>query len=123
MKNTLTNGLNPDQVEDLKKRIKGEVFLPGTAGYEASRISWNLLADQHPAVVIEAGTAMDIAFTVKFAEKNQLKVAVQCTGHGTLFQSDGGILLKTTPMKGIRMDLAKKRFTWKRGQSGMRSLK
>ena len=54
-------------LEALRAAIAGRVFVPGEAGYDQARRAWNLAVDQRPAVVVEAGSAADVAQAVRFA--------------------------------------------------------
>jgi hypothetical protein len=45
---TTTNPL----ATDLRRRVVGEVHLPGDPGYDAARMPWNLAMDQMPAAVV-----------------------------------------------------------------------
>ena len=54
-------------LEALRAAIAGQVFVPGEAGYDQARQAWNLAVDQRPAVVVEAGSAADVAQAVRYA--------------------------------------------------------
>jgi hypothetical protein len=93
-------------LESLRDTIAGEVVAPGDAGWDQARLAWNLLADQHPALVVIAGEDADIASTVRFARGNGLRVAAQATGHGATSLGDlrDAILLQTSRLNGISID-------------------
>src|SRR3954469_21698973 len=93
-------------LESLRDAIAGEVVAPGDAGWDQARLAWNLLADQHPALVVIAGEDADIASTVRFARGNGLRVAPQATGHGATCLGDlrDAILLQTSRLNGISID-------------------
>jgi FAD/FMN-containing dehydrogenase len=69
-------------VEPLRAAIAGEVVEPTDPGWDAARQAWNLIADQHPALVVLAAAPEDITASVRFAAANGLRVAAQGTGHG-----------------------------------------
>src|SRR5215471_14119133 len=69
-------------LEALRAAIAGQVFVPGEAGYDQARQAWNLAVDQRPAVVVEAGSAADVARAVRFARAHGMRIAPQGTGHG-----------------------------------------
>src|SRR5262249_57194125 len=87
-------------LEALRAAIAGQVFVPGEAGYDQARRAWNLAVDQRPAVVVEAGSAADVAQAVRFARAHGMRIAPQGTGHGAgpLEPLDGAMLLRTTPI-------------------------
>jgi len=92
----------------LRAAVAGPVSVPGDAGYGQARQAWNLVADQRPAVVVEAGSADDVAQAVRYARARGMRIAPQGTGHGAepLEPLDGAMLLRTTRMRQVRIDAA-----------------
>ncbi|NUW38741.1 FAD-binding protein [Nonomuraea rhodomycinica] len=80
------------------------LHLPGEAGYDVHRPAWNLAIDPRPAVVAEAASAGDVRAAVVVAREHGLPLTVQSTGHGTHVPADGGLLLKTGRLGGVRVD-------------------
>jgi FAD/FMN-containing dehydrogenase len=82
--------------------------VPGEAGYDEARRAWNLAVDQRPAIVVEAGSAADVAQAVGYARAHGMRIAPQGTGHGAgpLEPLDGAMLLRTTRMRQVRIDPA-----------------
>jgi hypothetical protein len=95
-------------LEALRAAIAGQVFVPGEAGYDQARQAWNLAMDQRPAVVVEAGSAADVAQAVRYARARGIRIAPQGTGHGAgpLEPLDGALLLRTTRMRTVHIDPA-----------------
>jgi hypothetical protein len=95
-------------LEGLRAAIAGQVFVPGKAGYDQARQAWNLAVDQRPAVVVEAGSAADVAQAVRYARAHGIRIAPQSTGHGAgpLEPLDGAMLLRTTRMRTVHIDPA-----------------
>jgi FAD/FMN-containing dehydrogenase len=98
--------------ERLETTMSGEVFVPGQAGYDQARQAWNLAADQRPAVVVVAESADDVAEAVRYADSHGLRIAPQGTGHdaGPLEPLDDAMLLRTSRMRGVRVDPATSTF-------------
>jgi FAD/FMN-containing dehydrogenase len=92
----------------LRSGLDGDALAPGDAGWDAARAAWNLAADQHPAAVVLAESAEDVARTVSFAAERDLRVAPQSTGHGagTLPDLAGAILLRVGRLAGAAVDPA-----------------
>src|SRR5262252_249972 len=92
----------------LRAATAGQVFVPGEVGYDQARQAWNLAVDQRPAVVVEAGSAADVAQAVRFARARGMRIAPQGTGHGAgpLEPLDGAMLLRTTRMRQVHIDPA-----------------
>lgn len=89
---------------ELTRRVRGTVALPGSAGYDRLRAAFNLTVDQHPAVVVAADGADDVAEAVRFARAHGLRVAVQATGHGVGRPADGALLIVTSRMNRVAVD-------------------
>src|SRR5215213_3335729 len=84
--------------------LRGVAYAPGEAGYDEAREAWNLNAYQHPALVVKAAGAVDVIAAVRLAHDEGLGVGVMATGHGVASPCDGGILINTSRMKGVRVD-------------------
>ncbi len=85
--------------------IRGRVATSSEADWDEARQAWNLAADQQPPAVAFVESADDAAKAIKFAAKNDLKVAGQGTGHGAMAIGSLGdtILIKTERMRGIEV--------------------
>src|SRR5262245_23528380 len=87
--------------------VTGRVTLPGDPGWDAARRSWNLSVDQNPTAVIEAASPQDVQAVVRAAAGAGLRVAPQSTGHGSeaLGPLDGAVLLKTSALRAVTVDV------------------
>jgi FAD binding domain/Berberine and berberine like len=91
----------------LRARVDGDIALPGDDDWDAARLAWNLAIDQHPAMVALPESAADVAAVVAYAAENDLRVAMQGTGHGAGARGGelgGAILVRTERMRGIEID-------------------
>ena len=104
----IKNAMAGRDLQALRAAVAGRVFVPGQAGYDQARQAWNLAVDQRPAVVVEAGSAADVAQAVRYARARGMRIAPQGTGHGAepLEPLDGAMLLRTTRMRKVRIDPA-----------------
>ncbi len=101
----IQTGTIPAQaVEQLRARLRGALLRPGEGGYDEARAAWNLNARQGPAAVVMAEEASDVVAVVRFARNLGLGVGVMATGHGVGAPSDGGLLVNTSLMRGVRVD-------------------
>jgi hypothetical protein len=89
-------------------RLTGDLFQPDDARWDEARRAWNLAADRHPDLVVHAGSADDVAETIRFAREHGLRVAPQGTGHhaGALEDLGGAILLRLDRMRAVTVDPA-----------------
>ena len=89
---------NPRRVAHLlDSRLHGRLHLPGDAGYDPG-------GHGTPDVVVDAATAADVRATVRAARESGLPLTVLATGHGTVTEPDGGILLRTSRMAQVLVD-------------------
>lgn len=91
--------------------VQGPVFVPGDAGYDEERGGFQLAGQHRPAVVVGALGAEDVRLAVRHAAAHDLPVAVQNTGHGLPAGAEGGLLISTRRMAGVRVD-AQRRTAW-----------
>ncbi|MFB4315261.1 FAD-binding oxidoreductase [Actinomadura sp. 21ATH] len=100
----MTNSLN-----ELRSVVRGEVLLPGDAGFDTARRPWNLAVEQPAAAVVEAADADDIAALVRHARTAGLCIATQPGGHGATGRTDGTVLLRTRRLDTLEIDPAARR--------------
>lgn len=86
--------------------IAGRIATPSDSDWDEARAAWNLSADQRPSAVAFVESGDDIAKTVAFAARHELRVAGQATGHGAaaLGALEDTILIKTERMRGVEVD-------------------
>ena len=93
-------------LDSLRSSSQGPVLGPGDDGWDAARQAWNLMADQHPAVVACPTSVADVVAAVDFARAHGLRVAAQGTGHAAtaLAPLERSLLLKTMRMGRVDVD-------------------
>lgn len=94
------------EVKDLASRMRGEVLVRNSAGYDAVRKVWNAAFDRHPALIARCTGAVDVMEAVKFAAARQLLVSVRGGGHSLSGQSvcEKGLMIDLSQMNGVRID-------------------
>lgn len=92
-------------IETLQQQVSGEVLSKESPGYEQIRRGWDLTIDHYPAYILIAHTAADIAAGLRFARSSGLGVAVQSTGHGMLYPADDSLLIISSRMKALQVDV------------------
>lgn len=84
--------------------MAGPVFRAGDDGYDAERAGFQTATQHRPAVIVGALGAEDVRAAVASAGAHGWPVAVQATGHGLSAAADGGVLISTRRMNGVRVD-------------------
>ncbi|SEF52181.1 FAD/FMN-containing dehydrogenase [Thermomonospora echinospora] len=84
------------------------VLLPGDNGYDTARQPWRRLVEHRPALIAEAAGSREVQAVVRAAGAHGLPITVQSTGHGAVRACDGGLLLRTSAMNGVRVDPARR---------------
>jgi FAD/FMN-containing dehydrogenase len=91
---------DPD-IAALANQVTGPVLTPGDASYTAECATYNLAVTHHPAVVVGASGPADVQAAVRFASGHGLPVAVLATGHQAIVPADGAVLVTTSRMAAV----------------------
>jgi FAD/FMN-containing dehydrogenase len=108
---TLMNaGIDEAAVQELRTSFRGALLRPGDDHYETVRQVWNGMIDRKPALIARCAGAADVISAVNFARTYNLLASVRGGGHGVAGYAvcDGGLMIDLSPMKGIRVDPARR---------------
>jgi FAD/FMN-containing dehydrogenase len=84
------------------QQVQGPVFRPGDSEFDGETSGFQTAYPHRPAYVVAATGADDVRAAL--AAAGGLPVAVQATGHGRTVPLDGGVLISTRRMTGVRVD-------------------
>lgn len=94
-------------LDELRSAVRGEVLLPGDAGFEPATRPWNAAVPQpSAAAVVVAAEADDVAALVRYARRAGVPIAAQPSGHGASGDVAGAVLLRTRRLDEVRVDPA-----------------
>lgn len=98
--------LDETTVGDFRASLRGELIGPDDLGYDEARKVWNGMIDKRPALIARCRGVVDVIYSVEFARKNDLTLAVRGGGHNVAGYAvcDGGLVIDLSQMKGIRVD-------------------
>ena len=101
------------ELDAFEASLRGSLIMPGNPDYDTARQVKSASFDRHPALIVRAADASDVARTVLFAQQAGLALSVRGGGHslagyGT---NDGGIVLDLGAMKGLHID-PDRRMAW-----------
>jgi FAD/FMN-containing dehydrogenase len=91
-------------VDALRSRVHGPVYVAGDDGMAAEVAAWNLAIQHTPAIAVGATCAADVVAAVSWAAAHDLAVAVQATGHGPVRNAAGALMITTRRMQGVAID-------------------
>jgi FAD/FMN-containing dehydrogenase len=93
-------------VKELSDSLRGNLLLPGNAGYDAARRVLNRGIDKHPALIVQPTGVADIQNAIRFAGEHELLLAVKCGGHSWSGKStcDGGMQIDLSTFRHARVD-------------------
>ncbi|MGH1562958.1 FAD-binding oxidoreductase [Mumia sp. DW29H23] len=89
----------------LRVQLGHRLVLPGDPGWAETSLAWNLAVDQAPCAVVLAESADDVAAAVRFARAYGLSVAPQAGGHGASGRLAGSIVVRSSGLETIEIDL------------------
>ena len=101
---------------EVRAAFTGELIAPADPGYEQARQVHNGLIDKRPALIARCRTVPDIVDAVTIGRDQAAEISVRGGGHNVagLGVTDGGLMIDLAPMKGIRIDPAR-RTIWAQG--------
>jgi FAD/FMN-containing dehydrogenase len=96
--------------------IAGRIIRPDDPDYDATRQILSGAYDRHPAVIVRAANADDVARVIRFARETGTELAVRAGGHSNAGHSstDGGIVLDLRDMNALEID-AESQTAWAEG--------
>ena len=95
--------LQKSSIDEFKAHFRGDVLLPGDAGYDEARQIWNAMIDRKPALIARCKSPEDVVQAVKFARTNELLVSIRGGGHNIAGNAvcDGGLMIDMSLMKNV----------------------
>ena len=101
-----TTDIRYSEIELMRERFSGRVYLPGDGGYDAARRVWNGMYDRRPALIASCAGEEDVATAVRLAATHGLLTALKGGAHSVAGYSavEGGFLIDLSPMRGIDVD-------------------
>jgi FAD/FMN-containing dehydrogenase len=115
---TRAGALEASALDELREGFRGEVIEPSSAEYDQTRAVFNGMFDRKPAAILRPAGTADMIRAIGLARLSGLPLAIRGGGHSVagFSMNDGGIVIDTRGMKGIRVD-PKKRTA--RAQAGV----
>src|SRR3954467_9460809 len=102
--------LNGSALGELQAAFGGELIQPDAPGFEEARAIFNAMVSTRPGLIARCTGVSDVIAALRFARDNDLDVSVRGGGHSVTGHAlcDGGVVIDVGPMKGVRVDPARK---------------
>jgi FAD/FMN-containing dehydrogenase len=99
-------GGDPLDLAALQRRLSGAVLLPGTPAYQAAIKIDNGRVQRAPLFIVQANSTDDIVTTLRYVERNGLRLTTKGGGHSASGYSlnSGGVVLDLSLMTRITLD-------------------
>ncbi|MFE3452576.1 FAD-binding oxidoreductase [Nonomuraea sp. NPDC059194] len=99
-----------DTIKALTETVRGRVITASDPDYDDARAVYNAMHDRRPRAVVQCTDSADVMAVIAVARDSGLDLAVRggrhsVPGFGTV---DDGLVIDLSPMKGVRVDPAKK---------------
>lgn len=93
-------------LEELRFRLRGDLYEPGDPGYEESCTLFNSMIERRPRVIARCSAPEDVVAALAFARRRGLPVAVRGGGHSVTGRSlcDGGVVVDVRGMRDVAVD-------------------
>lgn len=89
---------------ELQLLVRGLVYAPGDALFEAEAAAFNLATRHTPDLVLTAVDAEDVVAAVRWAAGRGMSISVQSTGHGAANAITDGLLISSRYMLELSID-------------------
>lgn len=95
-----------NDLQQLTRRVRGRVIMPGDDDYDRARALWNARIDAMPAAIVQCAGVSDVMDALACARASDLSVSVRGGGHHVSGRAlcDGGLTIDLSLMNGIRID-------------------
>src|SRR5581483_4639191 len=101
-----SSGVTTATYEELAGALRGELILPGDAGYDQARAVYNGMIDKHPAAIARCRDTADVVTCVRFCRAHEIEIAVRGGGHNAagLGVWDGALVIDLSTLRSTTVD-------------------
>jgi FAD/FMN-containing dehydrogenase len=106
----LAKPLDEADIRGLAAALRGDLISPEDDRYDAARAVFNAMVDRRPALIVRCAGVADVMRGVEFARSHEVPLSIRGGGHSVAGKAlcEGGLMLDLSPMKGIRVDPARR---------------
>ncbi len=105
------------KIDEFKAHFRGDVLIPGDAGYDEVRQIWNAMIDRRPALIARCTSPEDVVQAVNFAREQDLLVSIRGGGHNIAGNAvcNDGLMIDLSLMRSVQVDPNARRATVEAG--------
>src|SRR5918994_530795 len=106
----LAKPLDEAEIQGFAATLRGDLIRPQDDRYGAARAVFNAMVDRRPALIVRCVGVSDVMRGVEFARFHDVPLSIHGGGHSVAGKAvcEGGLMLDLSPMKGIRVDPARR---------------
>jgi len=100
------NQLPTTKLEELKRKLRGNLILPGDPNYDTARVVYNAMHDRRPGAIIQCVDSADVMAAIAAARDGHHDLAIRGGGHsvpgfGTV---DDGLVIDLSKLNNVWVD-------------------
>ena len=98
-------------IDELRRRISGEVILPSHSTYNDARVTFNATIDRLPAAIVQPRSPGDVGDAVRWAHDVGIPIAIRGGGHSVAGHAvaDGALVIDLRLLRDVAVDPARRR--------------
>jgi FAD/FMN-containing dehydrogenase len=98
--------ITEEQVEELRKKVRGPIVMPGDPDFDEVRKVWNGMIDRRPPIIIRCQGNADVIEAINFAKANDLPASIRGGGHSAAGSAvhDDAVMIDLSLMNGVHVD-------------------
>src|SRR5216110_2515705 len=102
----MKKALEEDSIAELTAKLRGPLIEPDDPDYDDARKVYNAMIDKKPRLIVNCADVADVIYSVNFARKHGLLLAIRSGGHngGGLGICDDGLVIDLGLIKYTRVD-------------------
>jgi FAD/FMN-containing dehydrogenase len=102
--------LDLSAVEELKKKLRGKLLVPGAEGYDGARAIFNGVHNKRPGLITQCSGAADVIDAVNFVREHGLLLSIRGGGHSVAGTAlcDGGLTIDLSGLRGVQVNPRKR---------------
>ncbi len=92
-----------EAIEELRKKLDGDLLQPGDEGYDEARLIWNGMINKRPALIARCKSTADVINAVNFARTHKLVISIKAGGHNVTGNAvcDDGLMIDLSLMRKV----------------------